>query len=173
MYNFSVDYRSTSIVTLILYHFCRLQKYWFCNTIILYHFCRFNDFGGDGGPAARALHPKFNVFSKHVVLHAGVKLPPVEVPKLSLEDLRFLFHSFTCTLLFTDETLNCCFNCFEGSWESSFNSRKLFWSLSFGKWISGFFWKSLAVTQQFQIVIILFAFFHIDFASGACYSYIV
>lgn len=47
--------------------------------IILFPVYRFNDFGVDGGPAARALRPKFNAVAKHVVSHTGFKVPPVEV----------------------------------------------------------------------------------------------
>ncbi|CAO2820936.1 unnamed protein product [Amaranthus hypochondriacus] len=54
----------------------------FVSVFILSAWQEFNDFGGDGGPAARALGPKFHVFSKHVVLHAGVKLPQVEMKHL-------------------------------------------------------------------------------------------
>lgn len=40
---------------------------------------RFNDFGVDGGSAAKALKPKFNVLSKHVATHTGFEVPHVEV----------------------------------------------------------------------------------------------
>lgn len=40
---------------------------------------RFNEFGVDGGPAAKSLEPKFHIFSKHVLSHTGVQVPDVEV----------------------------------------------------------------------------------------------
>ncbi|CAI9771267.1 unnamed protein product [Fraxinus pennsylvanica] len=45
---------------------------------------RFNEFGIDGGPAAKSLRPKFNVFSKHVKTHTGLELPYVEMKHLIL-----------------------------------------------------------------------------------------
>lgn len=41
--------------------------------------CRFNEFGTDGGPAAKALKPKFHVFSSHLSTQTGFKVPEVEV----------------------------------------------------------------------------------------------
>lgn len=46
--------------------------------------CRFNEFGVDGGPAAKLLRPKFNAFSKHVATQTGFQLPPVEMQHLIL-----------------------------------------------------------------------------------------
>ena len=43
------------------------------------HVYRFNEFGVDGGPAAKALKPKFNVFSKIVSSHTGVQVPEFDV----------------------------------------------------------------------------------------------
>jgi hypothetical protein len=40
---------------------------------------RFNDFGVDGGPAAKYLSPKFNVFLHHVSTHSGLQVPEVQV----------------------------------------------------------------------------------------------
>ncbi|XP_021752066.1 uncharacterized protein LOC110717627 [Chenopodium quinoa] len=54
----------------------------FVSVFILSVWQEFNDFGVDGGPAARALRPKFNAFSKHVLSHTGFKLPPVEMQHL-------------------------------------------------------------------------------------------
>lgn len=42
-------------------------------------FCRFNEFGVDGGPAAKQLKPKFNVFLKHVASQTGFQVPHIEV----------------------------------------------------------------------------------------------
>jgi hypothetical protein len=41
--------------------------------------CRFNEFGTDGGPAAKALKPKFNSFTKNISAQLGVVVPHVEV----------------------------------------------------------------------------------------------
>ncbi|KAL6185074.1 hypothetical protein ACLB2K_041209 [Fragaria x ananassa] len=35
----------------------------------------FNEFGSDGGPAAKFLRPKLDVFSSHLLTHTGVHLP--------------------------------------------------------------------------------------------------
>ena len=40
---------------------------------------RFNEFGVDGGPAAEALKPKFNDFSKTVSSQTGVQVPEFDV----------------------------------------------------------------------------------------------
>lgn len=63
------------------------------------NFCRFNEFGDDGGPAARQLKPKFSVFSKHVATQTGFEIPHIEVRKAfkSFSSLpsqfTFLFHT--------------------------------------------------------------------------------
>lgn len=54
----------------------------FVSVFILSAWQEFNDFGTDGGPAARALRPKFNAFSKNVLSHTGAKLPQVEMQHL-------------------------------------------------------------------------------------------
>ncbi|RRT68055.1 hypothetical protein GW17_00011224, partial [Ensete ventricosum] len=40
---------------------------------------RFSEFGIDGGPAAKALWPKYNLFTKHVSSHLGIVVPHVEM----------------------------------------------------------------------------------------------
>lgn len=40
---------------------------------------RFNEFGVDGGLAAKALGPKFDVFTKHVQSHVAMQVPDIEV----------------------------------------------------------------------------------------------
>ena len=40
---------------------------------------RFNEYGVDGGPAAKALEPKLNIFSKHVSAQTGFQVPDLEV----------------------------------------------------------------------------------------------
>ncbi|KAI3703295.1 hypothetical protein L1987_73252 [Smallanthus sonchifolius] len=39
----------------------------------------FNDFGVDGGSAAKAFTPKFNVLSKHFTTHTGFQVPEFEI----------------------------------------------------------------------------------------------
>lgn len=44
---------------------------------------RFNDFGGDGGPAAKELAPKLDLTKAHLSSRLGVALPNIEVwPRL-------------------------------------------------------------------------------------------
>jgi hypothetical protein len=49
------------------------------HSIVLGSGRRFNEFGADGGPAAKALQPKFNVFVKNISAHLGVAVPHIEV----------------------------------------------------------------------------------------------
>ncbi|KAF5736762.1 hypothetical protein HS088_TW14G00915 [Tripterygium wilfordii] len=51
----------------------------FASVFILSAWQEFNEFGTDGGPAAKALRPKFNVFSNHVRSHTGMELPQIEM----------------------------------------------------------------------------------------------
>lgn len=44
---------------------------------VLHH--RFNDFGVDGGPAAKALRPKFDTFVNRVHSQVGFQLPEIDV----------------------------------------------------------------------------------------------
>lgn len=44
--------------------------------------CRFNDYGNDGGPAAKTLEPRYKVFSSHVLSNTGFELPEVEMKNL-------------------------------------------------------------------------------------------
>ncbi|KAF8394299.1 hypothetical protein HHK36_020506 [Tetracentron sinense] len=39
---------------------------------------RFNEFGVDGGPAAKAVAPKYNVATEHVSFRLGIQLPVIE-----------------------------------------------------------------------------------------------
>ncbi|XP_057959699.1 uncharacterized protein LOC131152089 [Malania oleifera] len=51
----------------------------FASLFILAAWQEFNEFGVDGGPAAKSLKPKFNAFSKHVSNHTGLQLPQIEI----------------------------------------------------------------------------------------------
>ncbi|XP_047339909.1 uncharacterized protein LOC124943451 [Impatiens glandulifera] len=42
----------------------------------------FSEFGVDGGPAAKTLKPKFNIFLKHATDHTGLKVSDVEIKHL-------------------------------------------------------------------------------------------
>lgn len=54
--------------------------------------CRFNDYGNDGGPAAKTLEPRYKVFSSHVLSNTGFELPEVEVR------ITLLFSPFHLTM---------------------------------------------------------------------------
>lgn len=54
---------------------------------------RFNDFGADGGPAAKELDPKVAVVEKYLISKLGDGAVKIEV--------RLLFLSFSCILLWT------------------------------------------------------------------------
>ncbi|CAL4920778.1 unnamed protein product [Urochloa decumbens] len=51
----------------------------FVAAFLLSAYQEFNEFGTDGGPAAKALQPKFNVFVKNISSHLGVAVPHVEL----------------------------------------------------------------------------------------------
>ncbi|XP_043706611.1 uncharacterized protein LOC122656201 [Telopea speciosissima] len=51
----------------------------FASVFILSAWQEFNEFGVDGGPAAKALRPKYNVFTDHVSSHLGVQVPQIEL----------------------------------------------------------------------------------------------
>ncbi|KAL0366991.1 UNVERIFIED_CONTAM: hypothetical protein Sradi_3589200 [Sesamum radiatum] len=61
-----------------------LGRVLFVSVFVLSAYQEFNEFGVDGGPAARQLRPKFNVFSKHVATQTGFQLPHVEMKHLIL-----------------------------------------------------------------------------------------
>ncbi|KAJ0093992.1 hypothetical protein Patl1_25175 [Pistacia atlantica] len=81
----------------------------FASVFILSAWQEFNDFGIDGGPAAKSLEPKFNIFSKHVSTHTGLQVPEVEV-----------YQVFSC----------CCYS-IEGCWGPSFHLWKFSWERIF------------------------------------------
>ncbi|OIS98874.1 PREDICTED: uncharacterized protein LOC109232355 [Nicotiana attenuata] len=56
----------------------------FVSVFVLSAYQEFSEFGADGGPAAKALRLKFNVFSKHVATHTGFQVPHVEMKHLIL-----------------------------------------------------------------------------------------
>ncbi|XP_052188603.1 uncharacterized protein LOC127798982 isoform X1 [Diospyros lotus] len=78
-----------------------LGRVLFASVFILSAWQEFNEFGIDGGPAAKSLRPKFNVFSKHVSIQTGLQVPDVEIKYLvaaaialkGLGSLLFIFGS--------------------------------------------------------------------------------
>ncbi|GFP85780.1 hypothetical protein PHJA_000721700 [Phtheirospermum japonicum] len=78
-----------------------LGRLLFVSVFVLSAYQEFNEFGDDGGPAAKALKPKFSVFSKHVTTQTGIQVPHVEMKHLilgaiilkSLGSLLFVFGS--------------------------------------------------------------------------------
>ncbi|KAG2727997.1 hypothetical protein I3843_01G180100 [Carya illinoinensis] len=54
----------------------------FASVFILSAYQEFNDFGVDGGPAAKYLRPKFNVLSNHISSQTGLQLPEVQTKHL-------------------------------------------------------------------------------------------
>ncbi|XP_047318354.1 uncharacterized protein LOC124921710 [Impatiens glandulifera] len=78
-----------------------LGRVLFVSVFILSAWQEFNEFGIHGGPAAKALKPKFNVFSNHVNSLTGLVVPPLEIKNLvgasialkGLGSLLFIFGS--------------------------------------------------------------------------------
>lgn len=54
----------------------------FASIFILSAWQEFNDYGNDGGPAAKTLEPRYKVFSSHVLSNTGFELPEVEMKNL-------------------------------------------------------------------------------------------
>ncbi|XP_022739732.1 uncharacterized protein LOC111291882 [Durio zibethinus] len=61
----------------------------FASVFILSAWQEFNEFGVDGGPAAKALKPKFNVFSKTMSYHTGVQVPKFDIKYLVAAAVAF------------------------------------------------------------------------------------
>ncbi|KAM3356525.1 hypothetical protein P3S68_023239 [Capsicum galapagoense] len=61
-----------------------LGRFLFLSVFILSLALEFKEFGTDGGQAAKALRPKFNVLSRHVETHTGFEIPHVEMKHLVL-----------------------------------------------------------------------------------------
>ncbi|KAK6138890.1 hypothetical protein DH2020_027371 [Rehmannia glutinosa] len=56
-----------------------LGRLLFVSVFVLSAYQEFNEFGADGGPAAKNLKPKFDVFSKHVTAQTGLQVPHVDL----------------------------------------------------------------------------------------------
>ncbi|XWS39208.1 hypothetical protein CRYUN_Cryun18bG0030500 [Craigia yunnanensis] len=61
----------------------------FASVFILSAWQEFDEFGVDGGPAAMALKPKFNVFSKIVSSHTGMQVPEFDIKYLVAASVAF------------------------------------------------------------------------------------
>ncbi|KAK6161352.1 hypothetical protein DH2020_004733 [Rehmannia glutinosa] len=61
-----------------------LGRLLFVSVFVLSAYQEFNEFGADGGPAAKNLKPKFDVFSKHVTAQTGLQVPHVDMKHLIL-----------------------------------------------------------------------------------------
>ncbi|XVF62910.1 hypothetical protein PTKIN_Ptkin09bG0046500 [Pterospermum kingtungense] len=61
----------------------------FASVFLLSAWQEFNEFGVDGGPAAKVLKPKFNVFSKTVSSHTGVQVPEFDIKYLVAAAVAF------------------------------------------------------------------------------------
>ncbi|KAH7844716.1 hypothetical protein Vadar_030934 [Vaccinium darrowii] len=59
-----------------------LGRVLFASVFILSAWQEYNEFGIDGGPAAKSLSPKFDVFSKHLSVQTGLQVPDVEMKYL-------------------------------------------------------------------------------------------
>lgn len=61
-----------------------LGRLLFVSVFVLSAYQEFNEFGVDGGPAAKNLKPKFDVFSKHVTSQTGFQVPHADMKHLIL-----------------------------------------------------------------------------------------
>ncbi|XP_071704069.1 uncharacterized protein [Rutidosis leptorrhynchoides] len=59
-----------------------LGRLLFVSVFVLSAWQEFSEFGVDGGPTAKAIVPKFSVFSKHVTTHTGFEVPDFEIKLL-------------------------------------------------------------------------------------------
>ncbi|KAK7277532.1 hypothetical protein RJT34_22546 [Clitoria ternatea] len=56
-----------------------LGRVLFASVFILSAYQEFNEYGLDGGPAAKALRPKLDTFTNRVHFHVGFQLPDIEL----------------------------------------------------------------------------------------------
>ncbi|KAI3469729.1 hypothetical protein Pfo_026392 [Paulownia fortunei] len=61
-----------------------LGRVLFVSVFILSAYQEFNEFGVDGGPAAKNLKPKFNAFTEYVTAQTGFQVPHVDMKDLIL-----------------------------------------------------------------------------------------
>ncbi|KAE7997799.1 hypothetical protein FH972_002402 [Carpinus fangiana] len=59
-----------------------LGRVLFASIFILSAYQEFNEYGVNGGPAAKTLGPKFDVFTKRVQSHVAMQVPDIEVKHL-------------------------------------------------------------------------------------------
>ncbi|XP_057771354.1 uncharacterized protein LOC130991263 [Salvia miltiorrhiza] len=73
----------------------------FVSLFVLSAYQEFTEFGVDGGPAAKSLRLKYDVFSNHVTTQTGIQIPHVDMKHLilgaiimkSIGSLLFVFDS--------------------------------------------------------------------------------
>ncbi|CAH1427041.1 unnamed protein product [Lactuca virosa] len=78
-----------------------LGRVLFVSVFVLSAWQEYNDFGNDGGSSAKALVPKFSVFTNHVTTHTGFQVPEFEIKLLvagaivlkGIGSLLFIFSS--------------------------------------------------------------------------------
>jgi len=73
-------------------------------SVVLYY--RFNEFGVDGGPAAKALRPKFDAFTHRVHSQVGFQLPQIDVS----------FPSFSIMCIFSGKLCLFIMSSFQSNW---------------------------------------------------------
>ncbi|GMI64201.1 hypothetical protein like AT4G14420 [Hibiscus trionum] len=61
----------------------------FASIFLLSAWQEFNEFGVDGGPAAKVLKPKFDVFSKTVSVQTGLQVPEFDIKYLVAASVAF------------------------------------------------------------------------------------
>uniref|UniRef100_A0A7N0UJG5 Uncharacterized protein n=1 Tax=Kalanchoe fedtschenkoi TaxID=63787 RepID=A0A7N0UJG5_KALFE len=66
-----------------------LGRVLFASVFILSAYREFNEFGLDGGPAAKAIEPKFKTLAGHVKTHAGIEIPELEMKYLVAASVAF------------------------------------------------------------------------------------
>ncbi|CAN1279597.1 hypothetical protein LINPERPRIM_LOCUS17077 [Linum perenne] len=105
-----------------------IGRVFFASIFILSAWQEFNDYGTDGGVAAKSLAPKLHVFSKHVAAHTGFEIPEVEVlnPSTCASCLAYLISLglfYDPQISFTDQGCSCCCYRHERCWKPSFHLR--------------------------------------------------
>ncbi|KAF6153229.1 hypothetical protein GIB67_036575 [Kingdonia uniflora] len=61
----------------------------FASLFILSAWQEYNDFGDDGGYAAKALGPKYDKFTEHITSNTGIQVPGIDIKHLVLASIAF------------------------------------------------------------------------------------
>ncbi|KVH88022.1 HR-like lesion-inducer [Cynara cardunculus var. scolymus] len=75
-----------------------LGRVLFVSVFVLSAWQEFNEFGNDGGSAAKTLVPKFSVFSKHVTAHTGFQIKILVAGAIALKGIGSLLFIFGSTI---------------------------------------------------------------------------